>query len=222
MTAPDAAEPARRSIRARGEVPRLLLEAARELFAAKGFDATPTEEIAARAGVSKALLFRHFGSKAGLFEHAVSEPFARFVTDCIDRWEQIGVAGRAPGSLATELVRDLSRLFHDNRELMLAVLAVASFGTAGPDVEHRPRAEMTRLVERMEHLARAEAEGRGAADLDFPVLVRSVVAAAAGMALLQPWLLGPGIAAPDRERLETGMTDLLLRSTSTPPTLKPE
>jgi len=50
-----------------GEARRLLLDAARELFARKDYRSTTTREIAESAGVTEYLLFRHFGSKAGLF-----------------------------------------------------------------------------------------------------------------------------------------------------------
>ena len=44
-----------------------ILEAARELFAADGFERTTIRGVAARAGVDPALVMQHFGSKEGLF-----------------------------------------------------------------------------------------------------------------------------------------------------------
>jgi AcrR family transcriptional regulator len=44
-----------------------LLDVGRSLFAEKGFDATSVEEIAARAGVSKPVVYEHFGGKEGLY-----------------------------------------------------------------------------------------------------------------------------------------------------------
>ena len=38
-----------------------LLEVGRKLFAEKGFEATTVEEIAAKAGVSKPVVYEHFG-----------------------------------------------------------------------------------------------------------------------------------------------------------------
>jgi AcrR family transcriptional regulator len=49
-----------------------LLSAARELFATAGYDGTTVRAVAERAGVNQALLFRHFGSKDGLFAEAVT------------------------------------------------------------------------------------------------------------------------------------------------------
>jgi AcrR family transcriptional regulator len=44
-----------------------LLEVGRRLFAEKGFEGTSVEEIAATAGVSKPVVYEHFGGKEGLY-----------------------------------------------------------------------------------------------------------------------------------------------------------
>src|ERR1700677_1791525 len=49
---------------------RQLLKVAIESFAQNGFSGTKTKEIAAAAGVSEAILFRHFASKEDLY-HAI-------------------------------------------------------------------------------------------------------------------------------------------------------
>lgn len=57
------------SIRQRNQ--HLILEAASEEFAAKGFDATQTRDIAARAGVPKANLYYYFQSKENLYSRVL-------------------------------------------------------------------------------------------------------------------------------------------------------
>jgi AcrR family transcriptional regulator len=44
-----------------------LIVIGRKLFADKGFEATTVEEIASRAGVSKPVVYEHFGGKEGLY-----------------------------------------------------------------------------------------------------------------------------------------------------------
>ena len=44
-----------------------LLDVGRRLFAEKGFEGTSVEEIAARAEVSKPVVYEHFGGKEGLY-----------------------------------------------------------------------------------------------------------------------------------------------------------
>src|SRR5271154_795069 len=45
-----------------------IIKAVRKLFADKGFDGTTTRELADAAGVSEALLYKHFPNKEALFE----------------------------------------------------------------------------------------------------------------------------------------------------------
>jgi AcrR family transcriptional regulator len=45
-----------------------LLDVARQLFAERGFEAASIEEIAHRAGVSKPIVYEHFGTKEGIYE----------------------------------------------------------------------------------------------------------------------------------------------------------
>src|SRR4051795_13704914 len=44
-----------------------LVQVGRSLFAEKGFDGTSIEEVAARAHVSKPVVYEHFGGKEGLY-----------------------------------------------------------------------------------------------------------------------------------------------------------
>jgi AcrR family transcriptional regulator len=58
-----------------------LLDVGRALFAEKGFEATSIEEIASRAGVSKPVVYEHFGGKEGLYAVVVD----REMSDLLDR-----------------------------------------------------------------------------------------------------------------------------------------
>lgn len=61
--------------------PGELLAAALDLFVEKGFAATRSEEVAARAGVSKGTLFLYFPSKEELFKAVVRENIAGRVSE---------------------------------------------------------------------------------------------------------------------------------------------
>ncbi|MBO1266489.1 TetR/AcrR family transcriptional regulator [Arthrobacter cavernae] len=52
-----------------------LMGIGRALFAARGMDSTTIEEIAASAGVSKPVIYEHFGSKEGLYTQVVELEF---------------------------------------------------------------------------------------------------------------------------------------------------
>ncbi len=56
-----------------------LLDIGRELFAARAFDGTSIEEIAARAGVSKPVVYEHFGGKEGIYAVVVDRETQRLI-----------------------------------------------------------------------------------------------------------------------------------------------
>lgn len=53
-----------------------LIEVGRKLFAHKGFEGTTVEEIAAKASVSKPVVYEHFGGKEGLYAVVVDREIA--------------------------------------------------------------------------------------------------------------------------------------------------
>src|SRR5580698_1220098 len=57
-----------------------LLDIGRRLFAERGFDGTSIEEIAAQAGVSKPVVYEHFGGKEGLYAVVVDREVERLTT----------------------------------------------------------------------------------------------------------------------------------------------
>jgi AcrR family transcriptional regulator len=70
--------------------------AAQELFAERGYERATVREIAARAGVNQALLYRYFGSKDELFQAAIT-----------DRGHRVLEEGPADGLLGRLLARAL-------------------------------------------------------------------------------------------------------------------
>ena len=67
---------------------RQLLDVGRATFAERGLDGTSMEEIASRAGVSKPVVYEHFGTKDGLYREVVAEEMERLenvIADSISR-----------------------------------------------------------------------------------------------------------------------------------------
>ncbi len=56
-----------------------LLDVGRRLFAERGLEGTSIEEIAARADVSKPIVYEHFGGKEGLYAVVVDREVERFL-----------------------------------------------------------------------------------------------------------------------------------------------
>jgi AcrR family transcriptional regulator len=102
-------EPRRRDATATRQA---LLDAATELFAERGYDRTTVRDIATRAGVNQALLFRYFGSKEAVFAEVAAghdlrdtEP-AQLVADMLEHLLAPGTSKRRDQVL-TALLRTL-------------------------------------------------------------------------------------------------------------------
>lgn len=78
-----------------------ILEAAGRLFAARGFDAVAVTEIAGEAGVSKANVFHHFGSKRELYVAALRAA-------CEQTTELLGPGEGRDGAVQARLERFLA------------------------------------------------------------------------------------------------------------------
>ena len=57
-----------------------LLDVGRALFAERGYDGASVEEVALRAGVSKPVVYEHFGGKEGLYAVVVDREVQRLLT----------------------------------------------------------------------------------------------------------------------------------------------
>jgi AcrR family transcriptional regulator len=66
----------RTQVERRAETQRALVNAARRLFASKGFAATGTPEIVAEAGVTRGALYHHYADKTALFRAVVEQEHA--------------------------------------------------------------------------------------------------------------------------------------------------
>ncbi|RYZ05680.1 MAG: TetR/AcrR family transcriptional regulator [Comamonadaceae bacterium] len=86
--------------------PGELLDAALDLFVEKGFAATRSEEVAARAGVSKGTLFLYFQSKEELFRAVVRENISGRFAEWNDEFDAF------EGSTA-DMVRHCLRVWWD-------------------------------------------------------------------------------------------------------------
>lgn len=103
-----------------------IADAARKLFVARGYAATPIELIAREAGVAVPTVYAVFGTKRAVLES---------ILDAMDRAAEATQLGAAMqgGSIAAqvrELAKFLTRLFTQNGDLIAAARA-ASAGDAG-------------------------------------------------------------------------------------------
>ena len=105
-----------------------ILEATREIYVNKGFRGTTTREVAERAGVNEATLFRHFGNKEALVE-AMFKNAVRGDREALNGFF-LGVTGDLPTDLRRFAVEALHGIAA-KRDLILVSLAEESRDPTG-------------------------------------------------------------------------------------------
>ncbi len=95
--------PRKAKIRPGDPGPRRIRQAAAELFAEKGFEATSIADIGDRADITKSLLYHHFGSKAQLYENVLSEATEELIQRVAEVAESAPVSKRFSAGIDTYL-----------------------------------------------------------------------------------------------------------------------
>jgi AcrR family transcriptional regulator len=184
----------RRPRRSSAEVRHLILEAARELFATKGYGGATTMAIAERADVSEAVLFRNFSSKEALFEAAVLEPVEEFVRRYTALWSGVRLPAGAPEEVMRQYTEALFDIVSENRHLFAALVS-NRLGAA------RLREAFARLDEMGDEMAAAHG-----LVYDTPVSVRSAFVMVVGVTLLEHELFPDKV---NRRRMVDELTRML-------------
>ncbi|SNQ52227.1 conserved hypothetical protein [Frankia canadensis] len=103
-----------------------VLAAARQVFDEHGFAGARTREIASRAKVTEQMMFRHYPSKADLFEQAVAIPFGAVVSDYLRDFERGLAEDLPPEDLGRLYVSRLYAFMREHRRQILALIAAES------------------------------------------------------------------------------------------------
>jgi AcrR family transcriptional regulator len=157
-----------------------LIHIGREVFAERGYEATSIEEIAERAGISKPLVYEHFGGKEGL--HAVIVD--REVQDLVVRLRD-ALHPEHPRAELENVVDAFLRYVEEQRSGFRVLVRDAPVGTAGGGLP----SVLSDVATNVEALLARELETRGYDRKMAPVLARALV----GMvALTGQWWLDEG------------------------------
>jgi TetR/AcrR family transcriptional regulator len=137
---------------------RQLLDTALDVFSRKGFQGTTTKEIAAAAGVTEAIIFRHFPTKQDLYNavldyhHETGEIAALF-----DGWKVFMDANDDAG-LFRCMIRDMITGYRRDARMKRALLFAALEGHKSGLDQHRQRS--LPIFEPIFHyVARRQSEG---------------------------------------------------------------
>lgn len=207
-----------RTRRSPQELERLILDAARHLFAAQGYAGTTTREIAARAGVHEPLLYRRYGSKAGLYRAAVLVPFNEVISSYLRTWQGQLEEPAPLRELVVEFVNPLYALLREHSELARAMVQGRELFADGADsaVDEADAwaSELGRVLQQLVPQLEIEGERR---DLQVDPATTNIVVLGMvlGLALLDPVLPTSAVhTTPDKVR--DAMVELILHGVSPP------
>jgi len=184
-----------------------ILNAALAALTENGYDATNMDDIAARAGVGKAAIYRRWSSKAAL------------IADTLIYWRPDLVTNEAPGtgSLAGDLDAVVERVGRNESDLITTdlVLRVALEAVRDPELASAFEDLMLSRGKRVFSMILAQAAARGevSADRDWSLVADVVLA----MGLLQV-VRGQTV---DAKFVRHVIDTLVLPAVQTPPTESP-
>ncbi|KUI19575.1 TetR family transcriptional regulator [Mycobacterium sp. GA-1285] len=189
-----------------GEARRLLLDAARDLFARRDYRSTTTREIAEAAGVTEYLLFRHFGSKAGLFREALVLPFTDFVDDFGETWQAVIPDKITEEELTRQFVGRLYDVLTEHRGLLLTL--VASDGLTDEEIDSAGIADIRRALTLLGQISAEGIRLRGLRSDQPDLPAHSTVAMIVGMVALRSTFFGN--RPPTREAIVDELVQAIL------------
>jgi AcrR family transcriptional regulator len=192
--------------RPRGEPRRLLLDAARELFARQDYRTTTTREIAEAAGVSEYLVFRNFGSKAGLFREALVLPFTSFVDEFGRTWQSVVPEETDEEELARHFVGQLYDLIVEHRGLLLTLAASETFSEE--EIADAGIAEIRRAIAVLGQIGAEGMSLRGIRSTERDLPAHSTVAVVVGMVALRSTFFGE--KPPSRDAIVDELVQAIL------------
>jgi TetR/AcrR family transcriptional regulator len=153
-----------------------LLETALDVFSRKGFGGTTTKEIAAAAGVTEAIIFRHFPTKHDLYNAVIDHHHnAGNITECMAQCKCCMDRNDDEGLVRTIIDKILESHRHDQRGHRVLLFAALEGHETG--IEHARQLSVPIFELLCQYLARRQSEG--ALRQGNP---GAIVAAVAGMA----------------------------------------
>lgn len=210
MSGTKAAQPtplpaARKARRAPAEIRERILAAAGEEFKSFGFSGATTLNIARRADVTEAQLFRYFGTKQALFREAVFEPLVRH----FDEFDARHVHGTPESILLRDnaqlYITELQQFIREHSKMLMSLVFAQTYAPA-----------TTPGVGEIDSLQNYFAKGAammtrrtgGRAKVAPKLMVRVSFAAVLACILFKDWLFPAGMAS--EEEISAAIIDFVI------------
>src|SRR5262245_37760274 len=134
------------------------------------------------------MLFRHFGSKAALFEEAAVEPVVAFMDDYVAEWQGRDHGATDPVAEVRDFLSRLTAVMAADRQLLLAILAAGQFDDALEAAADRLRQAFARVIDLFEGMIETEFSLRGLETPDRTAFARLLLGVVISLSLHGEWL----------------------------------
>jgi AcrR family transcriptional regulator len=121
-----------------------ILQAAKHLFARRGYDATTTRDLAQAAGVAEGTIFRHFENKKAILVEVATQGWIELLTDLLTELSEMG----SYKAIAQVMRRRMLKL-HESEDLLRVCFMEAQFH---PDLRDQIQTE---VISKMSDVAEA-------------------------------------------------------------------
>ncbi len=188
-----------------------LLKAAEECFISKGYRATRTEEIGAKAGLTKGAVYFYFGEKSALLLLLLDRVQARVVTPLAERLKN--AEGSPLERIRGFLLQQAKLAGEEPAMLLLPIIVTTEFAGSGELPERRVRSGYQRMTELLAQVI-AEGQGSGVFRKDISATQQaSLILALNDGAMLEWWrseprVVGRGLVDALYKVLMTGIKTL--------------
>ncbi|AVL98972.1 TetR family transcriptional regulator [Gordonia iterans] len=152
-----------------------MLDAAIAEFSESGYSDTSMDAIAARAEISKPMLYLYYGSKDELFSACISRESGRFI-DAMSAGFDPSLRQREQARI---LVREFLSYVHSNAESWRVIYRVASGSAGFSNVVTQARTQITEMIT---ELIRQGTTVESASEVDFELTAVALVGAAEAVA----------------------------------------
>lgn len=185
------------------EIRGLLHAAATTFFARNGYAGTSTRAIATEAGVSETLLFRHFGTKSGLFEATTLERLRAGVDEMLAPWDRKSIPEGGEEAHARAFLLRLLRFCREQRGVMFALMTVDS----GQDdeivtIQRTALESFSKLLAAIERNVLSRADGSLYPGVRPQLTASAVAAVLMCVTVLDAWLFREGTCNPSTAEID--------------------
>lgn len=164
----------------------MIIDAATELFAERGYTHTTMRDIAATAGIALSVLYRQFSSKERLFSATLVAPFLASFERYPAGQPSDPDDGQSDEQLVGDFIRDLHRNLATHRRTIITMLGALE--VPGAELIDEVRAGLGDAWRNLQLAAPRGSDATTAARDRTRDANMLVVAMVAGLVLFQPWV----------------------------------